>query len=1477
MSQDAPTPLRPLVAFGQGCAIALFALTASVHADDTEIFFGQTGPQKETRPNVLFVLDTSGSMNWYRDGTTAPSFAGDTTRISRLKNAMYEILDSSTDINVGLMRFNGGYGGGSVLEPITPIDEIVCRDAFCSEIRIVAQVSGAEADAEENLEDNGVALDDPRLTMGRESGGLGHAQVVGLSFDDVAVPQGARIVSATIEFVADESDNVPSALTIAVEEVDDASPFRDVAADVSDRDPQGSVPWVPAPWVRHSVYESADIAGLVQRVTDRPEWCGTNALNLFIEGSGSRSAMSTARGATNAPKLKVTYDASEIPEGAGCFGRRTVTTPVSAGIDDVTQFFPNYSGQTFSNLNPLRIPRWFSDNDFYTLTTGLRFRDIEVPRDAIVDEAWLTMSSASDSDSSPVEVRIEMQDTDDAPVFTTDDYALSNLPTTGEAAIWTIPPLTTGEEIRSPDLTSMVQAMVNRGGWEPDNAIALLLTPEGGSGRRDFGHAENDAAARLHIRYRDAYVGGRGAVRTARDVFRQSVANLEPEGGTPIAGALLEATRYLTGGAVDYGRTRGFSGYLNYDFDQAIFSAEPQPSGTWSEIGPYEFSSRLHRTSHPASWSGGTLESDCPLHDPSHPDCRTETIAGDATYDSPMTGSCQSNHVVLLSDGQPSGNGAAKRIESLAGARCFGVGPVDEQCGVELARWMQDTDHDPATDGDQNITTYTIGFDLEGNASATDFLKGISSAGGGKHFDGSSSAELVKIFQDIIGEVRTVDTAFVSPGATVNQFNRLTHRDDIYFALFKPAETVRWPGNLKRYKVADEGSSIVIKDVEGKPAVDEESGFFASDSRSFWSDSADGPDVRKGGFAESLELHGGPSDAPREIYTYTGTFPLGGAVDLTADAHALSETNDDITHELLDIVGRDDDYRESLLQWARGVDIQDVDADGSTTDIRHELGDPMHSQPAILNYGATPAENKTTVFISTNQGFLHALDPEVTSGPDASDESIEARELFSWIPGELLDNLDKYYVNERSQDHHYGLDGHMSIWVDDRDSDLTVDPGEQAFVFVGMRRGGSSYYALDVSDRTSPKLAWMIRGGPGGTSGFEQLGQTWSRAVPTRIQIDGEKRDVLVFTGGYDTNQDPGEPIAGGLAGDSLLPLRTTDSRGNALYVVDLRTGELLWSGLGVNGGTELFDGMSYSMPGSPEILDVNYDGLADQVYTSDTGGQVWRFDITPYHRSVNQDGSLIEGGIMARLGSVLRSEERRFYYDPDVALIEKDGKRFASISIGSGWRAHPLNKSVQDRFYVLRTPAIYTKPAGYGMRDGITGSWRPITDADLADADDLSLHVDVDGPGWYKELDTLGEKVLGPSLTINNQVTFTTYMPDLFVEPCSPAIGTGAIYVLDVVSGRPTSDLDGDGQSSLQTYDPADPGDIDVDDDKKLLKHPGLPPPVVAIITEENEGALVGSELQDDPDFGMKTRRTFWTDLSDTPDNADMADLLDD
>ena len=106
-----------------GAALALGAAAGPFAADDTEVFFGQLDRESDVYPNVLFVLDTSGSMS-SRDGQSS-------SRMQRLQEAMVAIIDGSENVNIGLMSLNGGLAGGPVRYPVTPIDARICEHGDC--------------------------------------------------------------------------------------------------------------------------------------------------------------------------------------------------------------------------------------------------------------------------------------------------------------------------------------------------------------------------------------------------------------------------------------------------------------------------------------------------------------------------------------------------------------------------------------------------------------------------------------------------------------------------------------------------------------------------------------------------------------------------------------------------------------------------------------------------------------------------------------------------------------------------------------------------------------------------------------------------------------------------------------------------------------------------------------------------------------------------------------------------------------------------------------------------------------------------------------------------------------------------------------------------------------------------------------------------------------------------------------------------
>lgn len=762
-----------------------------------------------------------------------------------------------------------------------------------------------------------------------------------------------------------------------------------------------------------------------------------------------------------------------------------------------------------------------------------------------------------------------------------------------------------------------------------------------------------------------------------------------------------------------------------------------------------------------------------------------------ATYTSPMVGECQKNHIVLLSDGAPWGNPAEDKTKALIGGTCQPAGFGN--CGVELAEWLNNTDHAPHLSNNQNVTVSTIGFHL-----TSDYLKDVAAAGGGEYYEAQQAHELVAAFKEIISNVKEANTTFIAPTTSINQFNRLAQSNDLYFSMFQPKSSATWVGNLKRYQLAYQAGEIIIADANGNDAIDDTTGFFKDTARSFWSSMQDGSQVELGGAAGEM------NSASRRIYTHIGAIPPGG-VELVNE---LTPSSSVVSAELGHLPQA---QREDIINWVRGEDVLD-DVPGPE---RLHMGDVLHSSPVTVNYGG----GESIVYVGTNEGFLHGISR--SSG----------REKFSFIPQELVGNLEDFYTNTDALSRRYGLDGSVTFEHIDVDNDSVVNGADKAYLYVGMRRGGRNYYALDVTNPNQPRLLWKIEGGAGD---FARLGQTWSRATPSRIQYNGSPTDVLIFGGGYDTNQDPENNPSSG------------DSVGNTVFIVNARTGQRLWSAY--DNVPNISTGMSHSIPSDLRIVDLNGDAFADRIYVGDLGGAVWRFDLKQYHQSGDGLSNLVEGYQLADLGT--GGNRTRFFNEPDVALISDKGKRFMSVSIGSGWRSHPLYVNDQDQFFMIRDPNPLHTPT----------SWTTIVHGDLLDVT-TSLSTDpsrsgvADPEGWRLRLTSNGEKNLSKSVTINDQVVFSTYAPAPSSDVCEPPSGQSYAYALDVVHGDPVLDLSGGSSGSSPSS---------TSDRRAILNTEGIPPGPTAVIAqvggEIRTTVMVGPEtpLSDLP-FSDLTKRTYW------------------
>lgn len=809
-----------------------------------------------------------------------------------------------------------------------------------------------------------------------------------------------------------------------------------------------------------------------------------------------------------------------------------------------------------------------------------------------------------------------------------------------------------------------------------------------------------------------------------------------PSGFTPLSETLFEGYRYLSGGNVFFGNT------------------SMTPSGLTPSV--------------PASRVGGSALSN--------------------QYQTPIAQSCQKNFIVYLTDGQPTlDNQADAQIEALPnfatyGGPCTASGPpgafpgTSGRCLGALSEYMfkgdllPDNAALPATEDQQNAQTYFIAFgDDPALAASFAYLQDAAQRGGGEAYTALSANDLSTVFSTIVADILKTNVTFVAPTVAVNAFNRAQTLSDLYVSVFQPSGAQHWPGNLKKYRF----SNHAIVDRNGLDAVNPVTGFFKDSAQEFWSSSPDGADVLLGGAANQI-----PDHATRNVYTYIGANPATPA-NLANGSHNMATTNAAITTAVLGIGSPGDPTRDDLINWARGQDINDDDGDTSTTDSRRAMGDPIHGQPAVVIYGgsaATPDVTDAVVYAPTNDGYLHAF--RVTDG----------RELWAFMPQEHLGDVVGLFQNAPTATKHYSLDGDIRVLKYDINGNGVVDGLDRVWLYFGQRRGGSKYFALDVTDKAAPRFMWSIgdTASPGDLNG---IGETWSTPTLARVNVQGAtqnaQRFVLIFAGGHDPVED----------GTTYVP---SDSMGNQIFIVDAISGARLW--YASSSGADLnLTRMDHSIPSPVSVLDLDGNGYADRMYVGDTAAQLWRFDIY----NGNPAASLVTGGAIASLGAhddavPTAAATRRFYHTPDIAAIQKRRMNpFFNIAIGSGYRGHPLDTTAHETFYSIRDYQPFVK-----LTQVQYNALSVVHDADLTDVTTVvNPTMPAGSPGWKMHLNQpdsnwIGEKALASATTVNNQVLFTTYTPNVApvvgADPCQIAgAGKTRVYAVGVFDGSPQQNLD--------------------------------------------------------------------------------------
>ncbi len=850
---------------------------------------------------------------------------------------------------------------------------------------------------------------------------------------------------------------------------------------------------------------------------------------------------------------------------------------------------------------------------------------------------------------------------------------------------------------------------------------------------------------------------------TGQDIVLDIVNNTPLAGGTASVPALVEAAQYFRGGAVTLGGADDRNVTL---FKPDIWDPATQTYGGGNILSAHQSSydgGDVYQAG-TAPGSVGVCQKFSKFGDSAGPDfcrdrrtfnCKRQTtvdglvhrvceynhsdVWSGANYVSPIKNQCDANHIIFVTDGEPVSRGNAGGFEDITGisaADCTDLASfvgnkrgTRGNCGPELLSHMSSNDLIPSL-SNSNVITHTVAFGVEGWAQT--YLEALAAAGRGTFYNSRSQEELLEAFESLFSEI-------ASPIDNISQFSigvdriNASHDDRMYIPLIAPSADKVWSGNLKGYFLDNDG----IKDINGNPAtsVVDDSLSFTDGARSFWSDSSDGKSVSSGGASGQLDAES------RRLYTFIGNpdaiSPAG--VSLSGGSGTrLEPSNTNLTQDLF---STSVDYRD-LLDLSRAL----------------PMGDPLHSDVVIADY----ADGKRVVYTATNQGFIHAIDATEPATGEFNNSN-GGNEIFAFMPQELLPNIQYLVYGGFTGEHLYGLDGNIVPIHTDDNNDGIVNGRDKLMLIIGMRRGGSNYYALDVTNPASPRFMWQISGG---TGQFEKLAQSWSRPSLISVKSGGSEKKVLVFGGGYDDTIDDRH--------------ESTPSNGNAIYFVDT-DGDFI---------RELtHSNMDYAIPSDLRVLDTDGDGLADRIYVGDLGGQVWRLDFNDVSRASDFK--------LEPLIDVSGIGYQPFFYPPSVSLqVDSQRETYFAVSIGSGNRDNPLADQNRGALYLIED----STPQNDAVRTLTVSDLYNATSADLQSSNETvaaTAQEQLDRrSGWFIQLNP-GEKILSETITLDNSIFATSFTPLVDGTAASvcdvPSLAQNRLLGVNLTDAGPANNLSGD------------------------------------------------------------------------------------
>jgi type IV pilus assembly protein PilY1 len=646
----------------------------------------------------------------------------------------------------------------------------------------------------------------------------------------------------------------------------------------------------------------------------------------------------------------------------------------------------------------------------------------------------------------------------------------------------------------------------------------------------------------------------------------------------------------------------------------------------------------------------------------------------------------------------------------------------------------------------QHMTTYTVGLGVSGTLNYSETYKTDTSGdyyninqgtkywptpssggntaiddlwhaavnGRGTYFSAKDPAALATALDNTLNAIKS--TTGSGAAAATSNLQPTTGDNSIYIATYT---TIKWDGELSAYTV-DLGTGAISAAAtwQATPLL-------------------------------TAKILATGDDDTRTIYTANGTPPTrtsfaSGTGGLTGTQLAYFDNTKLTQHATWSAAQSSAATPDLLVRYLRGQNrYEDVTRDVTYGDYQrlyrarnHILGDIIHAQPIYVrapqyNFADTgysafktaQAGRLATIYAAANDGMLHAFDA-------TNNAASYGQERWAYIPPMVLPNLWNLADSTYANNHRYFLDGPMTV------SDGLIGTTWKTVLIGAMGKGGRGYFALDITDPTSPQPLWNFTADDNNNVGY-------SYGTPAITKL-ANGTWVAVVTSGYDNIPE----TSGG-----TTKYASADG-GGYVFVLNLSDGSLLRTistGVGSAGTPSGLAKLNL------KTANFDLDNTALGAYGGDLLGNLWSFNL--------------DAGTARKV--VGFGASKPIMVAPEIADI--NGNHMVFFGTGKYLGLGDLSTSSTQTIYGIKDDGATTLTDNSLLQQQtISGSPRTVTNPQPVN---LTTQF-----GWYINLPDSGERVaVDPQLYFGTLLVASTVPSAASV--CQPG-GYSFLYQLNYSTG---------------------------------------------------------------------------------------------